>query len=75
MVFPVFVTRMHNDRFRATLQQPFRMERTEDPEEDIRVAVRKFAQTLETHLREDPAQWVVLEDFWKVHACDEEAAQ
>lgn len=75
MVFPVFTTRIKNDRFRAAMEEPFRMVQTDDPEEDIRVAVRKFARLLETHLRADPAQWVVLEDFWKVHACDEESPE
>ncbi len=74
MVFPVFVSRVRNDHFQVTLARPFRMERTDDAEEDIRLAVRKFAALLEAHLREDPAQWVVLEDFWKVHACTEDTA-
>ena len=71
LVFPVFATRIKNDRFRLHLAEPFRVERTEDDEADIRLAVTRFAHLLEEHLRADPGQWVVLEDFWKVHSCRE----
>lgn len=37
----------------------------------IEVAARKWAALLEAHIRRDPGQWTVLEDFWGVHGCGE----
>ena len=71
LVMPVFASRRHNDRFRVFLNEPFHMEVTDDAERDIRVAATRWARLLETHLRRDPGQWVVLEDFWNVHGCTE----
>jgi len=69
LVMPVFATRRRNDTFRVSLHPPFRVAVTADAEQDIRLAATNWARLLEAHLRRDPGQWVVLEDFWKVHAC------
>jgi lauroyl/myristoyl acyltransferase len=53
------------------VEEPFRVAATEDANADIRQAVERFARLLEQHLRRDPGQWAVLEDFWRVHACGE----
>jgi KDO2-lipid IV(A) lauroyltransferase len=37
--------------------------------EAIENAAQCWASLLETHIRREPGQWVVLEDFWKVHGC------
>ncbi len=74
LVMPMFATRIRNDRFQVYLHEPFHMEITADPEQDIRLAAARWACLLEAHLRRDPGQWVVLEDFWRVHACKDAEA-
>ena len=74
LVMPVFASRIRNDRFRVYLCEPFQMEVTADTEQDIRGAAIAWARLLEAHLRRDPGQWVVLEDFWNVHACKDAEA-
>jgi len=68
-VLPVFSSRKRRDQFRIDVEEPFRVGRSDDSEGDVRAAAARYAQILETHLRRDPGQWTVLEDFWKVHAC------
>jgi len=69
LVFPIFSSRERGDRLRVEVGVPFRVARTEDEEADIAAAIREFAVLLEDHLRRDPSQWAVTEDFWKVHSC------
>jgi phosphatidylinositol dimannoside acyltransferase len=69
LVMPMFASRIHDDHFQVHLHEPFHMEVTADAEEDIRLVAMKWALLLEAHLRRDPGQWVVLEDYWDVHAC------
>lgn len=71
LVIPIFSSRKRGDQFRIDVEEPFRVEETEDADGDIRAAVERFAGLLERHLRRDPGQWAVLEDFWRVHACGE----
>lgn len=71
LVIPIFSSRKRGDQFRIDVEEPFRVAATEDAEADIRCAVERFAGLLERHLRRDPGQWAVLEDFWKVHGCGE----
>ncbi|MEO8539050.1 MAG: lysophospholipid acyltransferase family protein, partial [bacterium] len=69
LVLPVFTARIHRDRFRLFVEEPFRVAQTGDEEADILAAVTRFASLLENHLRRDPGQWAFTEDFWGVHAC------
>ncbi|MCC7366520.1 MAG: lysophospholipid acyltransferase family protein [Dehalococcoidia bacterium] len=69
VVLPVFTHRDHRDRLTLFVEEPFTVAHTEDPETDVRKAVERFAALLETHIRRDPGQWTVLEDFWRVHGC------
>ncbi len=69
LVLPVFATRKHGDQFRIDVEETFRVGRDGDAEQDIREAVERYVALLERHLRRDPSQWAVLEDFWKEHAC------
>ncbi len=73
LVMPVFASRKKTDHFRVDLAEPFHVNVSDDAEADIREAALRFACILETHLRRDPGQWTVLEDFWNVHACHEAA--
>jgi KDO2-lipid IV(A) lauroyltransferase len=71
MVLPVFSHRIDGDDFRVFVDEPFRVASTGDEEDDVREAVERWATVLENHLKRDPAQWTVMEDFWRVHACGE----
>lgn len=69
LVMPVFASRKRDDHFVVHLEEPFSVCVSDDPEADIREAAERWARLLERHLRRDPGQWVVLEDFWRVHGC------
>ncbi len=71
LVIPIFSSRKRADQFRIDVEEPFRVGATDDADADIRGAVERFAALLERHLRRDPGQWAVLEDYWRVHACGE----
>jgi KDO2-lipid IV(A) lauroyltransferase len=71
LVIPIFSSRKRGDQFRIDVEEPFKVAETEDADADIRAAVERFAGLLERHLRRDPGQWAVLEDYWKVHGCGE----
>lgn len=69
LVVPVLTARTDRDNFTVTVEEPFHVDTTEDAELDIRKAVERWTAILEAHIRRDPSQWDVLEDFWTVHAC------
>ena len=71
VVLPVFCARTKRDFFDVHIEEPFHVDMTDDPEADARKAAEHYATLLEAHLRRDPGQWAVLEDFWRVHACRE----
>ena len=78
IVMPVFCRRTYTDHFEVDIAEPFRVAHTANPEDDIYCAATRFAKLAEAHLRGEPGQWIVLEDFWRVHACNgqsESAAQ
>jgi len=68
-LLPVFSARKRRDHFRVYVEEAFRVERTEDGDEDVRRAAARYARLLEAHLRREPGQWTVLEDYWRVHSC------
>lgn len=69
-VLPVFSYRDSDDDFTVYVEEPFKVPCTGDEEADIRAAIERWATVLETALRRAPGQWAVLEDFWRVHACE-----
>jgi KDO2-lipid IV(A) lauroyltransferase len=69
LVVPVFCRRRLRDDFEVVLAEPYRVAVSDSPDADIRTAAERYAALLEAHLRRDPGQWVVMEDFWRVHAC------
>ncbi|MBI2767842.1 MAG: lysophospholipid acyltransferase family protein [Chloroflexi bacterium] len=71
VVMPMFTSRGRKDDFTLWVEEPFCVALTTDQEHDVLVAAERFAALLERHLRRDPGQWVVLEDFWEVHRCGE----
>ncbi|MGE5595552.1 MAG: lysophospholipid acyltransferase family protein, partial [Hyphomicrobiales bacterium] len=64
LVVPVLTSRKSHDNFTIYLHEPFRVDQTGDAELDVRKAVERWAEVLEAHLRREPGQWAVLEDFW-----------
>ncbi|MEO6396909.1 MAG: lysophospholipid acyltransferase family protein [Tepidiformaceae bacterium] len=75
VLLPVFCSRTRRDFFDVYVEEPFCVARSEDPEADVRAAAERYARLLEAHLRRDPGQWAVLEDFWKAHACRDSDSQ
>jgi KDO2-lipid IV(A) lauroyltransferase len=69
LVVPIFTTRLHGDHFALHVEEPFQVPHTDEPDDDARIAAERFARILEAHLRREPGQWAVLEDYWKVHRC------
>src|SRR5262249_54331543 len=71
IVIPVFCTRIRYDRFAVTVTEPFPVDREQDEDTAVRKAAERYVGVLEQMLRADPGQWLVLEDFWRRHACTE----
>jgi KDO2-lipid IV(A) lauroyltransferase len=71
LVLPVLTSRDSRDNFTVVLEEPFRIDTTGDPESDVRKAIERWVRILEEHIRREPGQWAVLEDFWTVHRCGE----
>jgi phosphatidylinositol dimannoside acyltransferase len=70
LVLPMFCRRVRLDNFEVDIGEPFRVGTEDAPETDIRKAAEHYASLLEAHLRRDPGQWAVLEDFWHEHRCE-----
>lgn len=70
LVMPIFCRRIHNDDFQVDIGEPFRVGAVDAPAADIRKAAEHYASLLEAHLRGDPGQWLVVEDFWDEHRCE-----
>jgi phosphatidylinositol dimannoside acyltransferase len=69
-VLPVFAIRERSDHFIVEVEEPFTVGCHDgDREAAVNRAVERWAGLLETHLRRNPGQWTVLEDFWQVHRC------
>jgi len=70
LVLPVFSSRVRADHFTVHVEEAFTIPKTSDVEADVLEGAKRYAVLLEQHLRRDPGQWAVLEDFWRVHACE-----
>ncbi|MBI5946723.1 MAG: lysophospholipid acyltransferase family protein [Chloroflexi bacterium] len=70
-VLPVLTRRTGSDSFRVVVYPSFQVASTEDREADVREAATRWAAVLESHIRQDPGQWTVFEDFWEAHGCGE----
>jgi KDO2-lipid IV(A) lauroyltransferase len=70
IMLPVFSLRAKLDDMVVYVEEPFSVGVTDDPEADVAAAAQRWACVLETHLRREPGQWTVTEDFWAVHACE-----
>lgn len=68
-IIPLFLERDANSSLTVSIEEPFCVARGGDrPIED---AAQRWAADFEKHLRRNPAQWTVTEDYWPSHACRE----
>ncbi|HEX6031150.1 MAG TPA: hypothetical protein VFY90_06945 [Tepidiformaceae bacterium] len=68
-VVPMFTARKGgSDDFTLYVYEPFKLgcDGETDP---VQAGAERFARVLEEHLKREPGQWAVLEDFWRVHGC------
>jgi lauroyl/myristoyl acyltransferase len=70
-VLPMFSRRDWRDRFVVTVEEPFHVPCDEEEELAVRDAAVRFGALLEQHIRREPGQWTVIEDFWSIHRCGE----
>lgn len=70
-VIPMFSLRRRRDQFTVHAFEPFDVSRTSDAETDIREAASHWVRCFEAVLAPDPAQWVLLYDYLREHACAE----
>jgi KDO2-lipid IV(A) lauroyltransferase len=68
-VVPLFFSRRGTHDQTVWFEKPFTVPPEGDREEAIGAAAQRWADLFGAHLRRDPGQWTVLEDYWKVHAC------
>jgi KDO2-lipid IV(A) lauroyltransferase len=63
-LLPGYTVRLPDNTSVVILDPPFELERTGDKDEDVRVNMRRVAETLEKYIIEAPDQWVVLQKVW-----------
>jgi phosphatidylinositol dimannoside acyltransferase len=71
LVLPILSRRGRGPHARLFVHEAIDVSRGGDEEADICDAVQTWAKLLEKHIRADPGQWTVLEDFWGAHGCVE----
>jgi KDO2-lipid IV(A) lauroyltransferase len=73
-VIPSFCARKGRYGLEAFLEEPLKLEKTGDFEQDVRAGTLKFLGRFEKRLRADPGQWAVLERVWDGVASSKEQA-
>jgi len=63
-IVPSFSSRRGRYAIEAVAQPPIEIERTDDLQTDVRTAMLEFISRMETQLRAEPDQWMVLERIW-----------
>lgn len=63
-IVPAFSSRRGRYVIEANAQTPIEIERTDDLQADVRTAMLEYISRLETRLRAEPGQWMVLERIW-----------
>ncbi|HET8945062.1 MAG TPA: lysophospholipid acyltransferase family protein [Dehalococcoidia bacterium] len=63
-VIPSFCARKGRYGLEAFLEEPLKLEKTGDFEQDVRAGTLEFLSRFEKHLRADPGQWGVFERVW-----------
>lgn len=63
-LLPCFIERLGPQRFRITNEEPIRVARDGDREENLRDAAQRVADALETRVRARPELWYHFYDYW-----------
>lgn len=63
-IIPSFSARRGRYVIDAVAEEPIEIVRTDDFQADVRTAMLEFIKRMETRLRAEPDQWIVLERLW-----------
>lgn len=74
-LIPGYTLRLPDNTSVVILDAPMELERTGDKEEDVRINMKKIADTLETYILKAPDQWVVLQRIWDKDYTKEKVAE
>jgi KDO2-lipid IV(A) lauroyltransferase len=61
---PAFIVYTERRRLHVELGEPIEVERSDDRERDVRVALERWVTVLESAVRRWPTQWYTFYDFW-----------
>ena len=64
LVMPMFCRRTKGGRFDVFAEPPMEMVATGNHEEDVRTNTLQILAAIESCVRQDPGQWIVLESIW-----------
>ena len=68
-VFPTFCHRGKWGSTKIFFDEPLQIPYTSNKDEDIKIAAQAWATIWASHLKTQPTQWTVLENFWENHRC------
>jgi lauroyl/myristoyl acyltransferase len=63
-LLPAFVTRLPDNTFVATVESPFTLPQTGDPEADVEGGMRIILDAVEAAIRRHPEQWLIASPVW-----------
>jgi len=64
-IFPVYLERKNDNSFYMEIQEPIKIDRTENIEEDKKKITIKINQTIEKMVLRNPGQWIWTHSRWK----------
>ena len=62
---PIFIERKNNINFEMTIYEPYKIEKTDNNEEDIKNITMKINKTIEKMIIKNPKQWIWSHNRWK----------
>jgi lauroyl/myristoyl acyltransferase len=74
-IVPSFSVRRGRYVIEAWAQEPIEIERTDDPQADVKTAMTEYIARLEDFLRQEPESWVVFERIWDADGKSPEPAR
>ena len=74
-IVPSFSSRRGRYIIDADSEAPIEIERTDDLQADVRTAMLEYISRLETRLRAEPDQWMVLERLWDAESSEPQPAK
>ncbi len=73
-IVPAFIVR-EKDRFRLIIEEPIKVEKTEDKETDLKRYTVQWNEVLERYIRKYPSQWVWMHRRWRTRPKTEEVSK